>query len=283
VINVIRKNKNKEVLNMATYTMKFKGIPRKEVAQLLAVILESEVSYKGAPSFNYTVADLNGNEWIITKGDELVIPAGAIYNKEILEKLNNALADTEFCTEGCTSKVTLTMEEHTGATLRNLLNMVAGKESMILKAIGAETESRLDRDFIINVNHFRPETIESFDELLPALPDNGTNPLLEFENGKIIFNLFPATLDAVEIEAYTLFAEALSLKALVQKNSYIKETVTENEKFTFRVFLLKLGFIGDEYKAARKVLLRNLLGNCSFATESSLQKALEKRKQKVAI
>ncbi|MFZ5988027.1 MAG: amidoligase family protein [Bacillota bacterium] len=265
---------------MTTITMKFKGIARKELAQALANVLESEVSYKGAPSFNYTVADSNGNEWVITKGDELVFPTDSTNRADTLGKLKDALAETGFSTEGCSSKITISAEGHTGSTLRNLLNMVASKEGIILKAIGADDINRFNRDFIDNINRFKPETVENLKELLPAPTD--IKPLVEFGDGTITFNWFPATLDA-EIEAYTLFAQALNQQAMVQKTASNKETITDNEKFTFRVFLLKLGFIGDEYKSARKVLLKNLSGNGSFATESSLQKALEKRKQPAAI
>jgi len=266
---------------MAAYTMKFKGIARKELAQALADVLESEVSYKGAPSFNYTVVDANGNEWVITKGDELVFPADDVNRADTLGKLKDALAETGFSTEGCTSKITISAEGHTGATLRNLLNMLASKEGIILKAIGADKGNRLSREFVDNINRLKPETLENFKELLPAPTD--MKPLVEFGEGTITFNWFPATLNTAEIEAYTLFAQALNQQAMVQKTASNKETITDNEKFTFRVFLLKLGFIGDEYKSARKVLLKNLSGNGSFATESSLQKALEKRKQPAAI
>jgi len=38
----------------------------------------------------------------------------------------------------------------------------------------------------------------------------------------------------------------------------------ENDKFAMRIFLVRLGFVGDEYKTARKILLRNLSGNSSW-------------------
>ena len=31
-----------------------------------------------------------------------------------------------------------------------------------------------------------------------------------------------------------------------------------------RIFLIRLGFVGDDYKKARKILLRNLSGNSSW-------------------
>ena len=49
-----------------------------------------------------------------------------------------------------------------------------------------------------------------------------------------------------------------------QKRVTAKEKPVENEKFAFRVFLIRLGFVGDEYKVARKILLNNLSGNSAF-------------------
>ena len=43
-----------------------------------------------------------------------------------------------------------------------------------------------------------------------------------------------------------------------------KPTETDNDKYAFRCFLLRLGFIGKEYTTARKILLRNLTGNSTF-------------------
>ena len=58
--------------------------------------------------------------------------------------------------------------------------------------------------------------------------------------------------------------EALCKTAKQRKRITAKERPVENEKFTFRVFLIQLGFVGDEYKAARKILLKNLPGNSAF-------------------
>ena len=42
------------------------------------------------------------------------------------------------------------------------------------------------------------------------------------------------------------------------------EKAVENEKYAFRCFLLRLGFIGAEYKTERKILLKNLTGSSTF-------------------
>ena len=52
--------------------------------------------------------------------------------------------------------------------------------------------------------------------------------------------------------------------AKVQKRVTATEQPVENEKYAFRCFLLRLGFIGAEYKEARKILLKNLSGNAAF-------------------
>ena len=57
---------------------------------------------------------------------------------------------------------------------------------------------------------------------------------------------------------------ALCEMAKNQKRVTATDKAPSNEKYAFRCFLLRLGFIGDEYKAARKILLRNLTGNTAF-------------------
>lgn len=73
--------------------------------------------------------------------------------------------------------------------------------------------------------------------------------------------------DAAAVEAYTRFITAMCAMAKEQTRITAKEKQVENEKYAFRCFLLRLGFIGSEYKAARKILLRNLTGNSSFRSE----------------
>ena len=52
--------------------------------------------------------------------------------------------------------------------------------------------------------------------------------------------------------------------SVTQKRVNAAETEVDNEKYAFRCFLLRLGFIGNEYKAERKILLKNLSGNSSW-------------------
>ena len=69
---------------------------------------------------------------------------------------------------------------------------------------------------------------------------------------------------ADERQAYTHFVSALCELAANAKRITAKEKETDNDKYAFRCFLLRLGFIGSEYKAERKILLRNLTGSSAF-------------------
>ena len=77
---------------------------------------------------------------------------------------------------------------------------------------------------------------------------------------------FPWIADcgADECKAYTHFISALCELAANAKRVTAKEKEIDNDKYAFRCFLLRLGFIGSEYKAERKILLRNLTGSSAF-------------------
>ena len=83
-------------------------------------------------------------------------------------------------------------------------------------------------------------------------------------DGKITFPWF--TLHGIdgEADAYNRLIIAICKMAKTQKRVTAVEKPIENAKFTMRLFLIRLGFIGNEYKTARKILLRNLTGNSSW-------------------
>lgn len=86
----------------------------------------------------------------------------------------------------------------------------------------------------------------------------------EITEEKVIFAWFPLTTEPDEVAAYTEFVSRLCNLAQQLKRVQAKEKKSENEKYTFRCFLLRLGFIGDEHKIARKILLKNLTGNSAW-------------------
>jgi hypothetical protein len=87
---------------------------------------------------------------------------------------------------------------------------------------------------------------------------------LDITDERVRFPWFEDGTDPDAVKAYTHFVTALCEMAKTQKRVTAKEKDTDNDKYAFRCFLLRLGFIGDEYKAARKILLRNLSGSGAF-------------------
>ena len=127
------------------------------------------------------------------------------------------------------------------AALDNLRLLVASKEKLIKKALGADT-----------------------------LP-------IEVMDEAVSFPWFAGFPQPEEISAYAHFTGKLVGMAKTQKRVTAKEKDTGNEKYAFRCFLLRLGFIGDEYKAARKILLRNLSGSGAFKSGNPKVQELAER------
>ena len=81
---------------------------------------------------------------------------------------------------------------------------------------------------------------------------------------RITFAWFHGEISEDTARAYTEFISKLYEMAQRQKRAVAKEKPTENEKYTFHCFLLRLGMIGDDYKTSRKILLQNLTGSSAF-------------------
>lgn len=105
--------------------------------------------------------------------------------------------------------------------------------------------------------------IEAKGSLIKKALDVKGLPITE-EDDKLSFPWFTTESDPDEVRAYTHFIAALCEMARNQKRVTAKEKDTDNDKYAFRCFLLRLGFIGADYKTERKILLRNLSGSSAF-------------------
>lgn len=150
-------------------------------------------------------------------------------DSDLIERLLHELAERGFeCETDDRLTIEMPLEGFTEAALENLDRLIASKAELIKKAIGTD-----------------------------ALPVERTETTLKFP-------WFRFDADGETVTAYSRFIGALCAAAKEQKRVTAKEKPVENEKFAFRVFLIRLGFVGDEYKAARRILLKNLFGNSAF-------------------
>jgi len=155
----------------------------------------------------------------------------------LAEMLIEQLAERGFDLEVLTENLVIGMpvEAFTEQALENLKRLIASKAGLIKKAIGTH-----------------------------ELPVERTETALQFP-------WFRADASSEEVTAYTRFVSALCAVAKEQKRVTAKEKPVGSEKFAFRVFLIKLGFVGDEFKRARKILLRNLSGSSAYAKPTGNQ------------
>ena len=111
----------------------------------------------------------------------------------------------------------------------------------------------------------------------------GTQDLrIDVDKEKVSFPWFSGDQDADTVQAYTEFVGALCKMSVNQKRVQAREKPVENEKYAFRCYLLRLGFIGAEYKQTRKVLLKNFEGSSAFRTQEAADKYRERQEAKKA-
>lgn len=226
-----------------TITINATGAERKRLVNTISEWLGEEPHYCGAPTFAYEIA-----RFTVEKNGSLTF--SDLVDSEVVERLLEHLYDEGFdIDQSHTEDEPETAEENeianidgiviqlpatdfTEASLANLEALVNAKGNLIKKALKTD-----------------------------SLSINRNGDLIEFP-------WFGPTTEPQELQAYTHFLTALCEMAKTQKRITAKEKEVDNEKYAFRCFLLRLGFIGDEFKYERKVLLRNLEGSSAFKSGS---------------
>ena len=226
---------------------------RKILVKAVGEIMGWAPVYKGAPSFAFAVSNL-----IIDRDGTLIYDERT--DEEDIRRLLEGLSEQGFVNdEAVVAEATepaaqqpvdsteqpsadeasiqvdsdrLTVEVpsdgFTDSALDNLERLVSGKSALIMKALGAE-----------------------------SLP-------IERSENTLRFPWFPASASGGDADAYARFIHALCEMAKTQKRVIMKEQSVDSEKFAFRCFLLRLGFIGADSASARRVLLSKLSGSGSF-------------------
>jgi len=252
------------------YNYNLSGSDRKPLVEAISQILVQPAVYQGAPSFAYTVGvytvDRNG----ILSGDgnpdseTVKMLVEALRERGFVAENTDSIANTEATVENNAD------EPNTAETTSENDGGVENTPEDISEAI--VTNSKAPNILTIELPDagFTPEAKENLKKIVAskktllekALEADGL-PIVE-KDGKIAFPWF--TLHGLdgEADAYSRLIAAICKMAKNQKRVTATEKPVENEKFTMRLFLIRLGFIGDEYKAARKILLSNLSGNSSW-------------------
>ncbi|AOY76726.1 hypothetical protein [Clostridium formicaceticum] len=248
---------------------------RKEIVRLLGEYFGVKPQYMGAPSFAFQI-EAEEEIYTIDKAGKITTAQGnevefeklinGRIEKEAIEEVDEAAIKQKSEQEPLTEDeiefiVALPMEGHTGETLRNIVNMIASKQPLISKAFQLE-EDIIEESFIIGINEVKIETLEEF---RTAIDDIGAECCrgigFDFHEKKITFNFYQGE---EKRDAYIQLVALINQKAKEQKYASAKCKLTDNEKFTFRTWLTRLGMVGYGYKEIRKQLLENMEGNGAF-------------------
>ena len=212
--------------------------------------------------------------------------------QELVRRLRKAGAKSD-ATRGCGVHIHIGAKGHTPQSLRNLANIMASHEDLLADALKID-QSRIynychtvDPRFLTALNQKKPATMSDLADIwynsLDAAWDRDQhyndsryhmlNLHATFTKGTIEFRLFqfdaPADgkqngLHAGQLKSYIQLCLALSQMAKTLKSASPKPQQNENPKYAMRTWLLRLGFIGEEFATARDFLTRNLAGDAAF-------------------
>ena len=218
------------------------GDTRKKLVKLISSHLGLQSKYLGVPSCAYRIGG-----YTVNKDGSLSWEEDDEMTDRLLEALKaegfsaaeddedteeEVLVEEEMEEEAEVNRLCISFPKsmYDERTLENLKNLVEGKGALMKKA-------------------FKAESLE-----------------ILVDDEKVSFPWFEL-IDSDHFNAYTQFITAITKMAREQKRILGKERAVENEKYAFRCFLLRLGFIGDDYKLTRKILLENLEGSAAFKTK----------------
>jgi hypothetical protein len=212
------------------------GEQRKELVKAIGAILQVKPVYMKMPTCAYEIGDITVDKegTLLCEDDAKAeriahnLIADGFTATEVAESASEEAAPTEEVDVPDSLTISMPKEGFTDEAIANLKHLVESKATLIKKALSAE-----------------------------ALP-------IMVEDDKISFPWFSGFPAPEEISAYAKFIGRLCGIAKTQKRVTAKDKDVDNDKYAFRCFLLRLGFIGAEYKADRKILLKNLTGSSAF-------------------
>ena len=287
------------------------SITRKAAAELAAEFFGTgrweDTAYRNG-YYTYSAWDAQGREWkfqrdvSISGPDsekcELVTPILRYEDIETLQELCRRLRKAgakSDATRGCGVHIHIGANGHTPQSLRNLANIMASHEELLVDALKLDRYSNryghyckpVNPAFLETLNRRKPKTMAQLADIW--YKGNGANygrdqhyndsryHMLNlhatFTKGTIEFRLFqfdaPADgkrngIHAGQLKSYIQLCLALSEMAKEVKTASSKPQQTENPKFAMRTWLMRLGFIGEEFATARDFLTRNLTGDAAF-------------------
>lgn len=261
------------------FKFKVTGARRKELVTAIGEILDIPPEYKGAPTFAYVIGDFTVN-----KEGSLCFDESADNTELTVERLLDGLDQAGFRLEAPDKQYDEPAEGGDAADVPDPDEVDAWAERE-MRRMNLENQkvpdysnrgpySGDDDPDIMTIemplDGFTETAMENLDRLIAskaALIKKaiGADSLpIERTETTLGFPWFRFGIKPEEVKAYARFIGALYAMAKTQQRITATERPVDNEKYAFRCFLLRLGFIGPEYKEERKILLSKLTGSAAF-------------------
>lgn len=280
--------------------LEFTGLTRQKAAETIAQVIGGTVAYAGGVYKAWTVNDAQGRKWTVESDSSVTTDGGeqcefvtpkCTYDdiptvQECVRALRKAKAKVN---SSCGLHIHIDGANHTPKSLKNLVFTFRAKEDLIFKAVGTQ-RSRLGHwckpigdELVDNIKKLKTTDDSSLRSTwydtyrdwhaesahYHASRYHALNLHSLWYRGTVEFRLFEATLHAGEIRAYITLCLAMSAQAINAKRASADVLDNGNDKYAMRCWLLRLGFIGDEFKACREHLLKRLDGNAAWRDDPS--------------
>ena len=274
--------------------IEFLGITREAAAEIVADFFGTGFFYEGGELNERDIADKDQRIWRVVRDAsidaysdeeqcELVTPILLYEDLKTLTAIVELIkAAGGKVNRSCGLHIHVDARGFTPQAVVNLVTLIGSREQLLYKALGIPKDrmrycKRINDDLVESIRLRKPESMEELrkdwyqespyeavEGKYHSTRYHGLNLHAMFTKGTIEFRLFNSTLEGKEIKAYVQFTLALCKQAQVQKKAVMKKTLSYNDKYLFRCFLLRLGLNGDEFKDCRQVLLSKLTGDSAW-------------------
>lgn len=281
--------------------IEFGGISRKKAAWAIKKAINGATAprWVGGTYDKFEVTAPDGRNWTIMYDSsvnsmggqqrEFVTPKCTYEDIETVQECIRALRRAGAKVDrSCGMHIHIDGANHTAKSLKNLAFTFRAKQDLIFKAVAPDRRDNnyckpLTDDLVDNIKKIKSLDGEkmkdawygtytdwhSTDAHYHGSRYHALNYHSLWYRGTVEFRLFNSTLHAGEVRAYLNLCLAMSAAAINAKRASAEPLDNGNDKYAMRCWLLRLGFIGDEYKSVRKHLLKRLDGNAAWRNDPS--------------
>lgn len=291
------------------------GLTRSAAAKAVAKVLGGSAEHFGGSYDRYDVYDGKNRLWKIMSDASIRCtykngcPASKLYSVELVtpileyedmatlqEVIRSVRRKGGVCNESTGIHIHIDFTPYDAQKLRNLVNIFASKEDMLYQAlqVNSDRENRyckkVDKRFLEKLNRRKPTDLQTIKRLwyrddadYHSHYDPSRYRCLNlhpiFTDNNIEVRAFNSCLNAGVLRAYISLVLAVSNQALTQKSASSRVTQSENPRYTFRTWLIRIGLNGEEFKNCRKHLLSHLEGNIAWKNPEQAIAQRERLKQ----